>query len=69
MTKDELNKLIAESKIYIDNFGILEKAEKLVSEYLGNDTIDNIYKTKSYFANKFVECRKIIEKFENDETY
>lgn len=61
MVNDEINALENESKEYMNKWSILDKAEKLCKEYGIEDT-DCIYQTKSYWASKFVNKRKEIEK-------
>lgn len=62
--KKQIDDLENEAKLYLNNWSILDKAEKLVKEYGIEDT-NSIYQTKSYWSSKFVNTRKKIEKLQN----
>lgn len=63
-TKNEIEALNKEAKLYMDNWSILDKAEKLVKE-CGIENIASIYLAKSRFSDMFVYTRKKIEKLQD----
>lgn len=63
-TKNEIEALNKEAKLYMDNWNILDKAEKLVKE-CGIENIASIYLAKVHFSEMFTYTCKKIEKLRN----